>query len=126
MATKKKATKQETDPTVSTAARARLMEERAGLVQQIERLREDVKVELEFEADEGDPELAEREKNLSLLATFEERLEEIDLAISKLQDGDYGICKSCGQPIDPERLAIVPEAQYCVPCKTKMERRGRR
>ena len=107
-------------------ARERLLKERATLYQQIERLREDVKVELEFEADEGDPELAEREKNLSLLATFEERLEEIDLALNKVQEGDYGICKSCGQPIDPERLAIVPETQYCVPCKSRMEKRQRR
>ncbi|MBA3530472.1 MAG: TraR/DksA C4-type zinc finger protein [Ardenticatenales bacterium] len=106
--------------------KARLLEERDHLLQQIERLREDVKVELEFEADEGDPELPEREKNLALLATFEERLEEMELAIEKLKDGDYGICKNCGQPIDPERLLIVPEAQYCVPCKTKLERRGRR
>lgn len=106
--------------------RTRLLEEKEHLLQQIERLREEVKVELEFEADEGDPELPEREKNLSLLATFEERLEEIELALEKLQEGDYGICKLCGQPIDPERLAIVPETQYCVPCKTKLERRGRR
>lgn len=126
MATKKKATKKATELSIHTTARERLMEEREALNQQIQRLREDVKVELEFEADEGDPEMAERAKNLSLLATFEERLEEIDLAISKLNEGDYGVCKSCGQPIDPERLAILPEAQYCVPCKTKMEKRGRR
>lgn len=105
---------------------ARLIEERDHLLQQIERLREDVKIELEYEADEGDPELPEREKNLSLLATFEERLEEIDFALDKLKEGEYGICRNCGQPIDPERLAILPETQYCVPCKTKLERRGRR
>ena len=105
---------------------SRLLEERQQVLQKIGRLREEVKVELEFEADEGDPELPEREKNLSLLATFEERLEEIDLALDKLSDGRYGICLNCGNPIDPERLAIVPEAQYCVPCKSKMERRSRR
>ncbi len=108
------------------AYRTRLTDERNIVLQKIVRLREEVKVELEFEADEGDPELPEREKNLSLLATFEERLEEIDLALEKLQSGAYGICQRCGQPIDPERLAIVPEAQYCVPCKTKLERRTRR
>lgn len=108
------------------AYRTRLVEEQASIRHKIERLREEVKVELEFEADEGDPELPEREKNLSLLATFEERLEEIELALTKLNDGNYGICRNCGKPIDPERLAIVPEAQYCVPCKSKMERRTRR
>jgi DnaK suppressor protein len=104
----------------------RLHQERTALRQQIARLREEVKVELEFEADEGDPELPEREKNLSLLATFEERLEEVEQALEKLKSGAYGICQICGQPIDPERLAIVPETQYCVPCKSKLERRHRR
>ena len=103
-----------------------LLEEQADLLRKIERLREDVKVELEFEADEGDPELPEREKNLALLATFEQQLEEIEIALNKVEEDDYGICQNCGQPIDPERLAIVPEAQYCVPCKTKLERRYRR
>lgn len=107
-------------------AKDRLLEEREALRHKIDRLREDVKVELEFEADEGDPELPEREKNLSLLATFEERLEEIDRALHKIDEGGYGICQSCGKPIDPERLAILPEAEYCVPCKTKMERQYRR
>jgi DnaK suppressor protein len=112
----------------SAEHRTRLLEERADIMHNIENLREDVKdLELEFEADEGDPELTEREKNLVLLATFEQRLEEIDLALEKLNLGsNYGICQNCGQPIDPERLKIVPEAQYCVPCKTKLERRKRR
>ena len=63
----------------------RLQKEREALVQKIDRLRENVKVELEFEADEGDPELPEREKNLSLIATFEQRLKEIDLALEELK-----------------------------------------
>ncbi len=111
-----------------TDYRTRLLEERAGIMRNIENLRDDVKdLELEFEADEGDPELTEREKNLALLATFEQRLEEIDYALERLNSGsNYGICQNCGQPIDPERLKIVPEAQYCVPCKTKLERRQRR
>lgn len=105
---------------------SRLQEEREHLLQRIVRLREDVKVELEFEADEGDPELPERERNLSLLATFEERLTDLNRAMDKLRDGGYGFCKSCGNPIDPERLAIVPETEYCVTCKSKLERRSRR
>ncbi|MCB0076848.1 MAG: TraR/DksA C4-type zinc finger protein [Anaerolineales bacterium] len=103
-----------------------LLAERDDLLQKIERLREDVKVELEFEAEEGDPELPEREKNLALLATFEQQLEEIEVALERVDDKEYGICQNCGKPIDPERLAIVPEAQYCVPCKSKLERRYRR
>lgn len=113
---------------INVEFRDRLLEEKTDILRNIQRLREDVKdLELEFEADEGDPELTEREKNLSLLATFEQRLEEIEVALEKIKSGNkYGICLNCGQPIDPERLLIVPEAQYCVPCKTKLERRQRR
>lgn len=106
----------------------RLQKERVLLMQKIDRLRENVKVELEFEADEGDPELPEREKNLSLIATFEERLKEIDLALEELNSGGkrYGICLQCNTRIPSERLALFPEARHCVPCKEKLERRGRR
>jgi len=106
----------------------RLQKEREILMQKIERLRENVKVELEFEADEGDPELPEREKNLSLIATFEGRRREIDLALEELNSGGhrYGICLQCNERIPTERLALFPEARHCVPCKEKLERRSRR
>lgn len=110
-----------------TAYKKRLLSERTTLTEKINRLSENVKVELEFDPDEGDPELPEREKNFSLLATFQERLVEINLALDKISGGGkYGICRNCGKPIPPERLEIIPEAQYCVPCKTKLERRSRR
>lgn len=106
----------------------RLQRERGALMAKIDRLRENVKVELEFEADEGDPELPEREKNFSLIATFEERLKEIDLALEELESGGarYGICLQCDEMIPNERLSLFPEARHCVPCKEKLERRGRR
>ena len=111
-----------------TLGKERLEKERESLLQKIERLRESVKVELEFEADEGDPELPQREKNLSLIATFEERLKEIDLALEELKLGGdrYGICLQCNDRIPAQRLALFPEARYCVPCKEKLERRSRR
>lgn len=110
-----------------TAYKKRLLDERTALIEKIKRLSEEVKVELVFDPDEGDPELPEREKNLSLLATFKERLGEINLALDKISAGGrYGICRKCNKPIPAERLAIIPEAQYCVPCKTKLERRSRR
>lgn len=109
------------------AYKRRLLNERTTLSEKINRLSENVKVELKFDPDEGDPELAEREKNLSLRATFKERLHEINLALDKISTGGkYGFCRNCNKAIPPERLAIIPEAQYCVPCKTKLERRSRR
>lgn len=105
--------------------RDRLGAERETVAHEIERLRRTLLTELEFEPEEGDPELIEREKNLALLRTFEERLEEIDQAIAALDEGTYGICERCGNQIDPERLRIVPETTLCVACKSIVEKNRR-
>ena len=40
----------------------------------------------------------------------------IRAAITRLDDGSYGICISCGDPIAPARLAALPEASRCIGC----------
>ena len=44
------------------------------------------------------------------------QLEEIERALAKLDDGSYGVCDSCGDPIPEGRLEIHPWAAVCVPC----------
>ena len=41
------------------------------------------------------------------------RLREVEEAQARLASGTYGICEDCGQPIDPVRLDLVPEARRC-------------
>jgi RNA polymerase-binding transcription factor len=48
----------------------------------------------------------------SLLVT-EEKLER---ALAKLEDGTYGRCDTCGGPIAPGRLEVVPESVHCIDC----------
>ena len=43
-------------------------------------------------------------------------LAEIDQALVRLEDGSYGLCVGCGEPIVGERLLAVPYARHCVPC----------
>ncbi|MGH9170957.1 MAG: TraR/DksA family transcriptional regulator [Acidimicrobiales bacterium] len=43
---------------------------------------------------------------------------EIDRAISKVEEGTYGVCDACGAPIAPERLEALPWAVLCVRCKS--------
>jgi DnaK suppressor protein len=38
----------------------------------------------------------------------------------------YGICERCGKPIDPARLATLPETTLCVKCKNELEKAARR
>src|SRR4051794_17774946 len=35
-------------------------------------------------------------------------------ALQKIQDGTYGLCDTCGQPINPKRLAALPESTHCI------------
>lgn len=70
--------------------------------------------------DEHDPEGSstafERAHVAALLAQAQEHLAEVDRALARLDQGDYGRCEICGEPIAPERLAVRPAATTCVPC----------
>jgi DnaK suppressor protein len=47
---------------------------------------------------------------------------QIDAAIERIDAGEYGICRDCGQEIDPRRLAALPYAVLCTECATRRER----
>lgn len=103
----------------------KLEEEREQAHLELDRLREALKVEVDPDADEGDPDLVEREKVMALVQGLERKLESIEYALRQAQEGTYGICERCGEPIDPARLEVVPEATLCVQCKSIVERQSR-
>jgi RNA polymerase-binding transcription factor len=43
-------------------------------------------------------------------------LAEIDEALTRIQDGQYGTCVACGGPIGLQRLRAIPEARFCMAC----------
>ncbi|MGQ0679791.1 MAG: TraR/DksA family transcriptional regulator [Actinomycetota bacterium] len=65
----------------------------------------------------------EREKHLSIANNVQDLLEKSTKALEKIEQGSYGICESCGKPIDPDRLAALPHALMCIECKKAEERR---
>ena len=56
----------------------------------------------------------EREKDLSILEHVEAELADVDHALRRLEDGTYGICEACGQPIGEDRLEALPAARFCL------------
>jgi DnaK suppressor protein len=44
-------------------------------------------------------------------------------ALARFDDGTYGLCEECGQPIGASRLLARPEARLCIDCQTRAERR---
>jgi len=103
-----------------------LVHQRDDVLEKIEHLRLSLSAEVDPTEEEADPEIIEREKTLIVLHALERKLEEINFALRAAQEGTYGICEACGQPIDPARLEIMPEATMCVTCKAATERRVRR
>ncbi|MFI7453869.1 TraR/DksA family transcriptional regulator [Nonomuraea sp. NPDC049714] len=73
--------------------------------------------------DEHDPEGSstafERAHAQSLLDQALNHLAELDMAVERLRDGDYGICVKCGRRIPIERLMILPAARTCVTCASR-------
>ena len=61
-----------------------------------------------------------------------ERASRLSAALGRLDEGKYGVCGECGEPIGSTRLDAAPEAQTCVRCQAGLERlqrpdeRGRR
>ena len=50
------------------------------------------------------------------------RLAALRGALIRIEEGVFGSCVSCGEDIDPRRLAAMPEAEQCVACAAESER----
>ncbi|MEU7822332.1 MULTISPECIES: TraR/DksA family transcriptional regulator [Catellatospora] len=65
----------------------------------------------------------EREQEITLANNILERITQVERALERLDEGSYGWCEKCGNPIPVERLAAFPSATLCVTCKQLEERR---
>jgi DnaK suppressor protein len=109
------------------AIREGLVDERAGLLAQVEDLDAEADVnnwrEGGFDDDPADAGSAsfERETAQSLSNHARKLLQEIDDALRRIDAGTYGVCENCGQRIEPERLEALPYARLCLDCKRRDE-----
>jgi len=62
-----------------------------------------------------------QELSLDLLESERAALYEIDEALRRLQQGTYGVCEECGEPIARERLELLPYTRYCIECAREIE-----
>ena len=46
---------------------------------------------------------------------------QVETALHRIEDGIYGDCTDCGEPISPQRLLVQPAAQRCAPCQAAYE-----
>ena len=104
----------------------RLKKEKADLLEKLEQLRTLGQPSAERKEgspfgkrEEGADEASELEKRLALEERLGESLNEVEHALQKYEAGTYGLCDSCGQPIETGRLEAIPQASLCLSCKAK-------
>ena len=64
----------------------------------------------------------DREMASSLEENSTHVLGAIDEALGRIEEGTFGVCRQCGNPIAEERLEALPWATLCIDCKRKQER----
>jgi DnaK suppressor protein len=62
-----------------------------------------------------------RDRETALRSVEEQTLEQVDAALARLDAGTYGVCRNCGQPINPERMEALPYATLCMECTKAQE-----
>jgi DnaK suppressor protein len=125
-------TNNELDKEFVEKQRERLEELRAELTRMVEGLEEDQQDRAESEGDmtendSGDmsQSLFTREMDATVEQTLEKRLQSVERALQKIEEGTYGICDDTGEPIPKGRLEAIPEAIYTVEAQQRRERKRR-
>jgi RNA polymerase-binding protein DksA len=110
---------------------------RTELESEVERLRHDIAIAegdlADLLRDSGDgagddqadagTKTFEREHEMSLAANSRDMLEQTERALHRIDDGTYGVCEICGNPIGKRRLQAFPRATLCMEDKQREERR---
>jgi len=66
----------------------------------------------------------ERDTALRVASGEASWLREVNEALARIEDGNYGTCEGCGEEIPKKRLEVFPSARYCVQCQSKIEKEG--
>jgi RNA polymerase-binding transcription factor DksA len=105
-----------TDQTLHTELRDSLLEEKANLAGQVASLEPGSGSGDAFDdnfADSGQV-AAEQGENKVLAAQLRAELDDVERALAKLDEGTYGRCETCGDPIAPARLEAMPATRFCI------------
>ncbi|MHB8287955.1 MAG: TraR/DksA family transcriptional regulator [Acidimicrobiales bacterium] len=101
--------------------RATYLEQAKNLKDEAEALAEEMEpgeVQFDEESGEGGTTTIDRERDLALSAQAMAAVEEIDIALAKIDSGSYGICENCHTLIPRPRLKALPYARLCIDCKS--------
>lgn len=104
----------------------RLMEELEAMEEHTPEVEDQVGMDIGGGYDEDLADVAsstfEREKGLALESSVQQMLAQVEEALVRMEEGTYGICQRCGNPIDVARLRVLPFATLDIRCKELEEK----
>jgi DnaK suppressor protein len=108
-------------------ARKRLLKMRQEVIAEVQNT-EAASLEL---GQDGVPDIGDMSSNtysrdllLNLSENQRQKIRDIDAALDRLAQDEYGICIRCGEDISPRRMEVRPFSRYCIECKTDVEKFG--
>jgi DnaK suppressor protein len=108
-------------------AREKLLQMRRNLLQEVR----DASAASRELGQDGVPDIGDmssttynRDVLLNLSEAQRQTVRDIDAALERIAEGEYGICMRCEEEISPRRLAVRPFSRYCIECKTDVEKFG--
>ncbi len=106
----------------------RLEEERRELLRRARQtLQDDMALDLHELSDELDFAASQADQGLILRLRGREKgmLRKINVALQRIEDGEFGVCDRCGEDIALKRLEIRPVTTLCIHCKQEQEEHER-
>jgi RNA polymerase-binding transcription factor DksA len=93
-----------------------LQRELDELQAQINTLERKLKEKPDYGLGQGDPAITQWELDRTLLQQLKTQAAGIERTLSQAAEKVYGICEQCGEPIHPDRLAVLPNTKICIRC----------
>lgn len=101
-----------------------LLQRRAELIERIQRITHKIQ-HVDGPISQDFAEQATERENEDVLGALSEashqELSQINRTLARLEEGEYGMCATCGESIPEARLAILPNSEYCVSCAEKQD-----
>ncbi len=115
-----------------TTIKSKLLGKKVSLEETIESLKQHALKDLSYETT-GDQsriplhpadhasDVSEQDTDLNLAKVETAELDQVIIALNKIEDGQFGQCEACGQDISLRRLEALPFARYCIRCSESKE-----
>jgi RNA polymerase-binding protein DksA len=106
--------------------REELLAKKRELTQRLERISANLQRGFNADSKEMAKELEDSEVVDALGNEARDEIARITAALQRMDNGRYGICSECAEPIEAKRMKVYPYADECIECATFDERRNAR